>query len=93
MLALLRENAVKRLIDVIHSPDAVDDGLWRAVFGQEHVANYLYCKSSISLSSAFHNSHTCPNYLLVPPGNRFESDAKTGGLFVNTNLEELNSLV
>lgn len=47
-MALLRENAIKRLIDLIRSNEAADDGLWRAVFGMEHVAKYLYCKISHS---------------------------------------------
>jgi hypothetical protein len=48
VMALLRENAIKRLIDLIRSNEAADDGLWRAVFGMEHVAKYLYCKISHS---------------------------------------------
>lgn len=50
VLALLRENAIKRLIDLIRSHEAADDGLWRAVFGREHVAKYLYCKTNLNLT-------------------------------------------
>lgn len=44
ILALLRENAVKRLIDITCSSQAADEGLWRAVFGPEPVAKFLYCE-------------------------------------------------
>jgi len=41
--ALLRENAVKKLKDMIEPSDPTDDQLWQSAFGNERIANHAHC--------------------------------------------------
>ena len=43
VVALLRENAIKKLKDLIESTNPDDDRFWQNAFGIERVANHVHC--------------------------------------------------
>jgi len=43
--AVLRENAVKKLKDMIQPADPHNDIMWQSAFGSERIANHVHCMS------------------------------------------------
>ena len=82
VLCLQRENAVKKLLDLIGPADPraakkQSPFMWRGMFGADPVANGLYCKSRLRalqhMIQPFFEQFICKNTLILSKDTTFKT--------------------